>query len=255
MMSDVDKSIWNDQLFEVAKPSQTRESPTEETLRLAPQSPAAAGTDFITCMRCQTPNEPDTDFCTACGEPVAAVPPSRESAGSVPVALAVSVGLTLAGVATWAVLAHLIGWLWLHFLAVGVAALAGYGLTLYTDRRGPEMGLLAMAIGLVGIIVAKLVIANWVIMPKIDSFLQSESPFVQTEVTDEWVGRALADPQSTFTYVCYHLAEEYEWDEDFTHKVTMYHAFKKVSRRNRLPFRWSRAEVEQLNQAVREVEE
>jgi len=139
-------------------------------------------------------------------------PQIRESSGSVVAAIATSIGLTIAGVAVWVMMAYMLGlfWVpWLHFLAVGVAALAGYGLTLFSDRRGAEMGAPAIVIGLAGIVLAKFIIGQWVVMPRVDEFWQNESPFAQTEVSEREVDQALNNPDSFFVFACYDLAEEF----------------------------------------------
>ena len=140
--------------------------PNQENSKTPDDSPG----EMIQCPRCQRYNEPGSYFCTACGEQI---PDSEfqqvpKDPATFFKALGTSVGLTLAGVAVWILMAYMTGFFWaswIHFLAVGVAALAGYGMTFFNNRLTPTTGAAAVVVGLVGIILAKLLVTQWIMLP------------------------------------------------------------------------------------------
>ena len=180
----------------------------------------------------------------------ASKPAPVPTSGSVGLAVAASVGLTFAGVAVWVVLAYFSGWFWLQFLSVGVAVLAGYGLSIATDRRSTSMGILAMVIALVGIVSGKLIIVYWVVMPQADAIFQDTAT-----ISDERVDEVIKDPDEMFTYACYHLADELEWDWKFTNQLVLFQAFSGMRRQPGMRPKMPPEEAEKLREAIKTVNE
>lgn len=238
------------------------ELPAKDTLRVATPPPPPAAPS-VTCPFCQSPNAADNEICTACGQIMGAQAdgPAFAEGESMLKPVAASVGLTLAAAAAWVLLASQVEWFviaLLHAFAVGVAALAGYGMTIFTDKRTKVMGLLAIVIGLAGIVAAKVAIAKLIILPRVDTFLQAQS---STEVSDEQLDKIIRSPDAAFTYACFHLAEQFEWDWEFTMEVTAFYSFERAAKKNPAffkgpPFtRRSTAETKKLRDAVKKVED
>ncbi|MHC4527738.1 MAG: hypothetical protein ACYS29_07670 [Planctomycetota bacterium] len=238
------------------------ELPPEDTLRVA-QPPPPPAARSVTCPFCQSPNAADNEICTACGQIMVAQAdgPASAEGDSMLKPVAASVGLTLAAAAAWVLLASQVEWfviLLLHAFAVGVAALAGYGMTMFTDKRTKVMGLLAIVIGLAGIVVAKVAIAKLIILPRADTFVQAQS---STEVSDEQLDKIIRSPDATFMYACFHLAEQFEWDWEFTMEVTTFYTFERAAKKNPAFFKGppftnrSTAQTKKLKDAVKQVEE
>jgi DNA-directed RNA polymerase subunit RPC12/RpoP len=187
--------------------------PEKQEAKIQDDSPE----EMVRCPRCDRYNMPNSYFCAGCGEEIPdyeSLPDSSDAATFFK-ALGVSIGFTLTGVGVWVIAAYATGvfWAsWIHFMAVGVAVLAGYGMTFFNNRLTSSTGALAIFIGLVGIILAKLLVAQWIVLPHIDSSWKNMNFFSETEITDEMVNAAVKDPNQTFTYACYHLAEEFGWD-------------------------------------------
>jgi DNA-directed RNA polymerase subunit RPC12/RpoP len=214
----------------------------------------------IQCLYCKTYNKPGTHFCATCGEqmPYFDSGPDSNNSTSFRKALAASIGLTCGGIALWSILAALLSlfWLqWIHCLAVGVALLAGYGLTLFNNKLTHKMGLLAILIGFVGIIIAKVIISYFILMPRMDSFWQDKALAMETEISEQMLDDALNNPDQTFNCACYHLAEEFGWDRKFTHRVTIYHTYTRISKRRKSAFKWSPEEKKQLKEAAEKVQQ
>jgi hypothetical protein len=153
-------------------------------------------------------------------------------------------------VAVWVVLAYFSGWFWLQFLSVGVAVLAGYGLSIATDRRSASMGILAMVIALTGIVCGKLIIVYWVVLPQADAIFQDTAT-----ISDEKVDEIIKDPDEMFTYACYHLADELEWDREFTNRLVLFQAFSSLRKRPGMRPKMPPEEAEKLREAIKTVNE
>jgi hypothetical protein len=194
----------------------------EEPLKLLSSGPQIE--PQVRCPACGALNRQDTEFCVSCDEAMTtrAESPGLSAVAKIPLSLAASFGFTLAGAVAWTLLAYLFGLRWLHFLAILVAALAGYGLILFTEKRNAALGLLAALIGLVGIISGKVFIAKWVILPTL------ENPFTSTEwekptLTDREVDERMKDPNEMFRAACFQMAEDGEFDKKFAGKIVDTH--------------------------------
>ena len=237
-----------------------RDKSSHPLLDFAPSEQYTQADEPIQCIYCKTYNKLGTHFCATCGEQMPYFDSGADSNyfTSFRKALAASIGLTCAGIAIWSVFAALLSlfWIqWIHCLAVGVAILAGYGLTLFNNKRTHKMGLLAILIGFVGIIIAKVIISYCILMPRMDVFWQDKSLAIEKEITEQILDDALKSPNQTFNWACYHLAEEYGWDRKFARKLTTYHTYKKNSPRRRPPFKWSPEEKKQLKEAEEKVQQ
>jgi len=225
--------------------------PDDDALHVAPPTVTPDTVRQTKCPQCGAMNRADAQFCSACGETMMPrYPTTPATSGSVALAVAASLGLTFAGVVVWVLLAYFLRWSWVQVLAVGVAALAGYGLTIPTNKRNPSMGILAMAIALVGIVTGRFLIMYWVIMPRADAFFQSTAT-----ISDKQVDEAIADPDAMFTYACYHLADELEWDWEFTNQVVFFHAFSSMRTQPGTRPKMPPEEAEKLREAIKTVNE
>jgi ribosomal protein S27E len=257
-----DKSIWNDQLLDFPETPHSCELPAQDALRVGPPPPPPVGrsAEPATCRSCHSPNSPDAEFCITCGEATTVLAKRRASAGAADFFLpfGASVGLTLAGVAAWIVLAYLASWsslVWLHALAVGVGALAGYGMTRFTDERSTGMATLAVLVGLAGIIFAKIMVAHWIMMPKMQAFWDGDAKTDEIRVTDRQVDTILKNPDVTFMYASFYLSEQFGWDWEFTVKLTPFYIMNRGPRLRRIPKKGMAEEVEQLKEGVKKVTE
>jgi hypothetical protein len=244
--------MWSDDVLSAAAAEEARAPAAQNIPQIAPAAPVQDTTPTTNCPRCGVSNRADTQFCTNCAQTITVTYRQQPSsvAPSIALAIAASLGFTFAGVAAWVLLAYFIGWFWMHFLAVGIGALAGYGLVVATDKRGPHMGLLAVTIALIGIVSAKLAIANWVILPQTDSLWQNAST-----LTEKQVDAAMQNPDALFMYACQHLADEFGWDWQFTNKVMSFHLFKEIRKKHPLQPQIPSDEVEELRYAVKKVQE
>ncbi|HUT28792.1 MAG TPA: hypothetical protein VMX13_03285 [Sedimentisphaerales bacterium] len=226
-------------------------SPDEEVLHVAPPPVTPDTVRQTKCPQCQSLNRADAQVCHFCGETMSArraVAP--RPSGSIGLAVAASIGLTFGAAAAWVLLAYFAGWFWLQFLAVGVASIAGYGLTLATDKRTPSMGILAMVIGLITVVAAKLIIVYWVVIPQVDSFFG-----VLTTITDRQADNIIKNPDAMFTFACYSLADELQWDWQFTNEVVMFRTLSSIQQKTPVRPKMPPQDTEKLRQAVKTVEE
>jgi hypothetical protein len=189
-------------------------------------SSRTADTPAVKCLKCGAAVNPDSEFCIACGQPrpVTAAPQEKPSApvaaakavATLPLILAGGLGGAIVGATLWAGVAALtkyeIGW-----GAWGIGALAGFGLTLFTTRRGVGMGLLAALFAIVGILVGKALIAQWVIMPIIEKEIKN------FQLSDDQIQEMVNDPAKMFSVACLHLVDQGEFDEPFAWKVIGVH--------------------------------
>jgi hypothetical protein len=236
-----DKSVTDDLLaLEAGAPT------VENTLHLKPLSPEPQTKLQNNCPACGAPNRSDTEFCTACGEtiPSQADGPGLGVATKIPLSLAASLGFTLAGAAAWAVLAYLIGLIWVQPLCIVVAGLAGYGLVLFTEKRNAALGLLAALIGFVGIISGKVFIAKWVVLPEVQNAFAS-ADWSDVSLTEEQVDERMKDPNGLFRAVGFQMAREGEFEEEFASKLVATHYD------GRAPL----GEAEQIQAGIERVEE
>jgi len=111
-------------------------------------------------------------------------------------------------------------------MAVVVCYLAGLGLTLFTDRRGAGMGLVAILIGFIGIIGGKLMIAKWVVMPKImpemkKVFDDGLEEIKEQDMPEELVQDTLANAEMMFALTLMQLVDDGEFEEEFVKKAIL----------------------------------
>lgn len=91
-------------------------------------------------------------------------------------------------------------------------------------------------------------------MPRMDSAWHEMAMTMETEISEQMLDDANNNPDLTFNFACYHLAEEFGWDRKFTHRVTIYHTYTRTSPRRKSAFKWSPEEKEQLKEAAEKVQ-
>ena len=85
-------------------------------------------------------------------------------AGKIPLAIATSLAFGIGACIAWTILTSLTGWL-IPYVAVGVAAATACGLILFTENRNAGFGIAAIFISLFCILIGKVMIAKWAVMP------------------------------------------------------------------------------------------
>ena len=135
-----------------------------------------------TCPKCHAPLPERTVVCVRCGLDLRLGPSAdAQAAGRAGLALVVcGAAAVLAGV-VWALLA-----LWLRvevgWLAWGIGLLAGFCVTRLTKVRGLKMGLAAAGLALLGLVVGKLLIFQWVTAPKLADHFRKDPETVKMAV-------------------------------------------------------------------------
>jgi len=138
----------------------------------------------------------------------------------IPLSIGTSIGFTVGAAILWTIIASLIGLSWLHFLCIPVAGAAGYGLVLFTENRNLGLGLLAALIGLFGIFCGKVFLAKWVVLPQMENpFAIAGEEYDKSTLEEEQIQEQLEDPKSLFRAVCFQLAENGEFEQEFAEKV------------------------------------
>ncbi len=132
--------------------------------------------------------------------------------GDIPLSLAASFGGALIGAIIWLAIAKATGYE-MGIVAWGVGVLAGVGMTVFTDRRSAGLGVLAAVFAVCGILMGKLFVAKWVVLP----LMQKEAR--QFEVTDEHIARFVEDPNIMFCVACLVLADNGEFEEELAWKA------------------------------------
>ena len=217
-------NVWDDEDLSSLEDG----SPIQVETPVSPSAQLQAGSG-VECYKCGAKNRVDTEFCVTCASPIMTTIPSARGAvaagavvrsiGPIPLALAASFGFTLIGAAIWALLASVFGVRWTAFLAIVVGPLAGVGLILFIDRRNIGIGLLALLIGLCGIISGKVFIAKWVVMPKfapkfVKIFEEFKGELRGAQISDEHIQMVLRDPLIMFGVTLMQLAENGEVEQD-----------------------------------------
>ncbi len=213
-------NVWDDEDLSSLEDG----SPIQMETTAPPSAQLQAGSG-VECYKCGAKNRADTEFCVVCASPMmTTIPSSRAGAivrgiGPIPLALAASFGFTLVGAIIWALLASVFGVRWTAFLATVVGPLGGVGLIVFIDRRNVGIGLLAVLIGLCGIISGKVFIAKWVVMPelvpKFAEFINvAKDELRGAQISDEMVQETLKNPRAMFTLTLMQLAEDGEIEQD-----------------------------------------
>jgi len=149
------------------------------------------------------------------GDSIGAGVASRKTsaiAHSVPLAIGASFGAALLGAVLWAVIARVTGYE-LGIVAWGIGVLAGVGLTLFTEGRSTRLGLLAALFAFLGIMMGKVFIAKWYVMPEMSKQIR------QIRFSNEQITEVLEDPNMMFTVACLELVDRKEFNEEFAWEV------------------------------------
>jgi hypothetical protein len=112
------------------------------------------------------------------------------------------------------------------------------------------MGILAVVIGLIAVVAAKLIIVYWVVIPQADSFFRD-----LTTITDRQADNIIKNPDAMFTFACYSLADELQWDWQFTNEVVMFRTLSSIQRKTPIRPKMPPQDTEKLRQAVKTVRE
>jgi len=94
-------------------------------------------------------------------------------AGKIPLSLAASLAFMIGVCLVWAFVAFCLHMDFFIFPFIVAAAGAG-GLVMFTEKRNFGLGLLAVAMALLGILIGKGMIARWVVMPQVMEYFNSE---------------------------------------------------------------------------------
>jgi|GEM_PF-2857060 len=221
-----------DLVVEQEKPA-PQERPTPQKKKLAPQEKL--------CPQCGSSVNNDTEFCITCGyrlEPDNwAISTERsirpraikhaKTVAKIPLALAGGFIGAMVGAIIWGVVAYFTKYE-LGVIAWGVGSLTGFGLTLFTERRGILMGLLAIFFAFIGIMTGKYFVAKWVVLPQMRESL-AQNNFLDGSLDDEAINKTLNDPQEMFQVACRQLAKEGAWDEYFPHDPDEYYKGRFIS--------------------------
>ena len=252
-------NVWDDEDLSSLEDG----SPIQVETPVSPSAQLQAGSG-VECYKCGAKNRVDTEFCVTCASPIMTTIPSARGAvaagavvrsiGPIPLALAASFGFTLIGAAIWALLASVFGVRWTAFLAIVVGPLAGVGLILFIDRRNIGIGLLALLIGLCGIISGKVFIAKWVVMPKfapkfVKIFEEFKGELRGAQISDEHIQMVLRDPLIMFGVTLMQLAEDGEVEQDVADELAF--GWMKDDR----PYLGVQRESEELSSAIKEQKE
>jgi len=225
-----DKIFGDEALTEELLDAEASAPAIEEALELKPLAPKTEREMKLKCPKCGALNKADSEFCTTCANTLTTQVSSagmfreRLSSDNMALSIGASIGLTIVGGVVWCIIAGLVGVGWVSFMAVAVCCLAGLGLTQFTDRRGASMGLLAILIGFIGIISSKLMIAKWVVMPKImpemKKFAEGGFEDIKWEdITEEQMQDTMANAEMMFALTLMELVDEGEFEEEFARKV------------------------------------
>jgi hypothetical protein len=153
---------------------------------------------------------------SAIGPPGGAAVAGGVGINSTPLALVVSFGAALLGALLWAVITCVSGYE-LGLVAWGVGVSAGAGLTLFTHDRSVKLGLLAAFFAFLGIMMGKVFIAKWYILPQMKKAVHRMNP------SNEQIAAILENPEMMFAVACLELADRREFDQDFAWQVIASH--------------------------------
>jgi hypothetical protein len=200
----------------------------EETLRVRPPEPVSVAGGDRSCPICGAVYAAGSTVCPTCSDSSGSGAGGRSWSvpTSIPLALGASVAFTIAGAVVWCILAGLVGVGWVSFMALVVCALAGYGLQLFSGRCGAGLGVLAIFIGMCGLFFGKVLIAKWVVMPKLMPAFREGIDSAFDEMDSEQLSAAdvnemLDDPNMMFILTLMRLMDDGEFDRDVVIKIVM----------------------------------
>ncbi len=248
-----------------SKPTRVPQAPSPDEEGLLPLKEDDAPTlatplhtslpDKQTCPKCGESNIHDTEFCISCGHRlIMDAPTNIQSAPCQPssrimLGLLVAIGFSVGAGVLWAVIVYYVSLSWLGFLAATVCALSGVGFTLVSKTRGVRIGLLVGCIGLCGILVGKVLIAYWVVMPELAQIRGFES-LETTELPKEEIEDIMQDDNRMFSVACRHVARQEQWDDTHLLNVSFVYCwgtkYLAVSEKENETFNASIADVEEI---------
>ena len=138
-----------------------------------------------------------------------------KGAGKVPASIGLSILATVAGAIGWTVLTWMMSggtgtdfyliWYWPGTV---VATLAGVGLVALTDKRNVLLGIVAAVIGLGGMLCGKVLIARFVIMPKMTNPEAIED--MADELRNGDLNEYVSYPPTMYSVLCMELGDKGE---------------------------------------------
>lgn len=161
------------------------------------------------CPQCDSPVGANAVLCSSCGHNIggetATIATTISQSLTAPVCLG-AIGATLGGV-IWAAIVYFTGYE-VGFVAWGIGIMAGVSTILLTKERSKRLGVIAATMALVGLLIGKIIIFQWLTTTELAEMLAEEPPEWMVMVT-------LADPEAMFRVACNELADQGEFDDEF----------------------------------------
>lgn len=124
------------------------------------------------------------------------------------------------GAGIWAAIAAFTGFE-LGIVAIGVGALAGWGIILFADVRTNTLGVMAAVFAIVGILAGKALIAKYVVIPKTEEVMRvfgtlvhQKSEDIAQQIGKQQINEILSDYESMFAITLIHLIDNGEFDRN-----------------------------------------
>ncbi len=137
---------------------------------------------------------------------------------NIPLTVLCSLAGALLGAIIWAIAGALTG-MELGIIAIGVGALAGIGITIFTQEKTTGLGIVAALFAVFGILTGKVLVAKYVIVPEVVKIMKtgdsellgnSENASLSPEEIKEMAG----DNDAMLSVTLMYLAENKEFDKE-----------------------------------------
>ena len=139
------------------------------------------------CPKCKAPVKPDAVICIGCGHNLklginVKTKAKVKKAGSFGLAVGVGAAASVISGLIWAGIAILLN-LEIGWVAIGVGILTGFSAVMFTEERSARLGLAAAGLALCGLLIGKLITANYFFNRDIDGLVKSDPEFVEDYLT------------------------------------------------------------------------